>query len=84
MICVLEQFVSVGYACVYERDRKREREGKRMKEREREGEETDQPSISSTLNARILCTNVLLYVRQSQNVTRKSCAKHFCMKNLRF
>jgi len=40
------------------------------------------PSISSILNAQILCTNVLSYVFQSQNVTRKSCAKHFCTKNL--
>ncbi len=38
-------------------------------------------SISSTLNARILRTNVLLYVRQSRNVTRKSFVKHLCTKN---
>jgi hypothetical protein len=42
----------------------------------------DLSSISSTFYARILCTKVLLYVRQTQNVIRKSCAKHFCMQKL--
>jgi len=40
-------------------------------------------SILSTLNARILRTNVLLYVYQSQNVTRKAAEKDFRTKNLR-
>jgi len=31
-----------------------------------------QVSISSMLNTQILCTNVLSYVHQSQNVTRKA------------
>jgi len=42
------------------------------------------PSISSTLNARILHTNVLSYVFQSQNVTRKNAKKDFCTKNCAF
>ncbi len=40
-----------------------------------------QVSISSTLNARILHTNVLFYVRQSQNVNRKAAKKDFRTKN---
>jgi hypothetical protein len=42
-----------------------------------------QVSISPTLNAKILRTNVLLYVHQSQNVTRKAAKKDFRTKNLR-
>ncbi len=34
-------------------------------------------SISSTLNARILRTNVLSYIHQSQNVTRKAAEMTF-------
>jgi len=39
-----------------------------------------QVSISSTLNARILRTNVLSYVHQSQNVTRKAAKKRLSYK----
>jgi len=42
-----------------------------------------QVSISSTLKAQILHTNVLPYVHQSQNITRKAAKKKdFCTKNL--
>ncbi len=40
----------------------------------------EQVSNSSTLNERVFHTNVLLYVRQSQNVTRKAAKKTFVQK----
>jgi len=40
------------------------------------------PSISSTFYMRVFPTKVLLYFHQSQNVTRKSCTKHFCTQKL--
>jgi len=37
-------------------------------------------SISSTLNVQILCTNLFLYICQSQNVTRKAAEMTFVRK----